>query len=1004
MASGDVTIQVINMDYEVEGNVPHWIVSGREKDRTRWDLRIYGDRVIPSFGVPYEEYWKIHGDNRIVDFCRGPDSPFGEPVMHVVAKVPEDIGGNRTYKQRKGMSPLRDMVSHSYQGDIKFEKKIANALGIWEGYMKFDGDTVEEYGYLDDNTVRPLDEGDEKFHVDKLIVYWDTEWNMEKITDKYGRVYTGQDAIKEKKYEKCSIITIVFLESYDWTFHAFTWHPRVKKDSNFMEEHLSRISEKAREKIPRMPAKYDVKVHAYTNEKDMLMGVIDWWSEIKPDANIGFNAFSGWHGIGTERRWINAFDMPWFYRRCLYLKLPVHRISPLGTVYQRNAFGRYSIVVKLVTSIDLWHCMAFFKYHQKDKLKNEKLDTFMDQYLGIGKVIHEGHVWEDWMEDPKHERWYCQADVEGTAALTEMFRPHEDMFNRAMFAGAKWEDGMSASKLHDQVNLHLYLNEYYLDTKYQKNEEGGKWTREWLEDNWINSGFPEICKGYSEDGSVKVGGYNPEPRIGMWRNVAGFDFNKFYPMSAIGANAGPETYLNIDHMTFINDKREIGWFVVDKRPYLKMEVENWDAFIEECRLEAAANAIEMQDVVTDRLIGWKYTYYRWDDVIWTASAFYNKEIVAKNVKAFWDLLKGRKDLQKIAKAIWKMVLDPYHFDFMVADQRQFSFKGFMNGRFGVQGMEADRLFMLQVFNTITLTCQIIIRECVRYMEQVLGYEVVLGATDSFYVPLKHEIKWIHHEKIDPESGEKKEWHTCEEVDEINDIIQHHVWEFCKKEFNMDDVSMFTLECENISDYFWIRNKKFYMMHWIWKEGEILKKPKIFYKGLKKVRRETAALSEKVQEECAEIMMTGGSVDEAARYVKEQHDKFGDIPIQDLSKVLPVKKPWHKYSESSEQYKAFRLAQEYFGLDVKVGDRYFVAPLKYCPNTIKGRTVDTRLGDVIAFDETILDDIMESGIIFDYGLLESRALEGPLDEILVRYNRTYWDLVEAESIMNPFGDF
>jgi len=710
------TICIINKNHEtmtVDGElVPVWVVAGKEKDGTHHLLRVHGPRVRPSFGVPYEEFWRVMDDPRLTGFKRGPDSPFGEPVMEVFTKLPAHIGS--------GEDAMRNFVSHSYQGDINFEDKVAIDLGIWEGYMMFDASQVKDYGYVDDPAIKPPPGGFEKFRVDKHKAYFDTEWTMRALMDRDGRIrIRGKDGkIDHDTYLKAKVITVSFLQSWDWTFHVFTWHPLVKKKCKTIERYVSRIAKDARKKIPNMPAGYDVEVHKCTGEKEMLVAMVDYLANTQIDAFIGFNAFSGWHGLG-DKKWINGFDMPWLYRHCMKLEnngswtprdpdVNLHRISPVGVTYLRKG-GKEEVIIRMVTCLDLWHMMSFFEYHKKYKLKNEKLDTFMLKFLGVGKKEKKYKwVWDEWEKEPKEERLYNEADTEGTAALEQMFKPSEDAFNRATFSGASWGAGMSASKLHDLVNLHLYKDKYYLDTKGY----GGKYERGWLWNGWTDE---------------KVGGFNKEVIKGMHHDCAGLDFNKFYPMTGIGTNCAPETFINMVGLRLTKQ----GLMVVDRRPYLREEVADWHEFVKDCKRMAGDRPL--QEIITGRLIGWKETLYNWGDLIVTPAGLFRKDITARNVVAFLDMLAERKALQKVAGKIFEIVKDLNNFEYVLADLVQFSYKQYMNGRFGVQGLESDRIYMLALFNSYTMVCQEIIKECIRYLEEELGYPVNLASTDSMYI-------------------------------------------------------------------------------------------------------------------------------------------------------------------------------------------------------------------------------------------------------------------------------
>jgi len=1017
-----IVAQKVNMDYtkeEVDGVVRpvYWVSCYDSKDK-RWFLGIYGDRIRPSFGVPYEEAWKLLHDKRVTGYCRGPDSPFGEPVMKIFAKLPENIGTKLPEE-----TPLRDLVSHSYEGDLKFEKKCERELEFDEGYFKFDAGQVRQFGefcYLDDKYVFKMMANDERFFARPLKMYWDTEWDMSMLKNEFNEQRMGE--IKRKDYMQARNITDSFLNSKNWVFDVFTWHPKVLANADFEDEYVSRIVGKFRARLPMMPEKYVVHVHKFTNERDMLTAIINFLAEQKPDALIGYNTAGGWHGKGNSKRWYNGFDMPWMYHRMKHLQLPFSRISPLGQVYMRRG-GNMWVVVKLVTQTDTWHAVEYFDVMTKDyALKDQKLDTLIRYYLGFGKHEHEGYVWEAWMKTPQEERIYNQVDTEGEAGLDQYFGMSEDEYNRALICGANWEDGREASKLHDCLNLRMYKDLHFLDTKSQKvkkvdvpeedEEEDEKPTAKKEEDEdgsapptdeenkkqkyWRRPWIKGIDAGFEG----KRGGHVEEVKTGLFYWVAKLDFEKFYPMSGMAANCGPETYINVDRLELDFTR---GLVVIDKRPYLKREVADWQDYMVRVKqtFDHTPSYTEMQEAITNDLIGWKETKYDWMDLVHGPSALFRKEPIAKNTLVFQNLNDKRNEKKAKAKKRFKDVKNLYDFLYKVFDKQQFSFKGLTNARFGVTGMTSDRLYMIEIFNTFTLIAQTIIREVLDFLRKE-GYSIIGGDTDSVFVQLKAPPKWI--EEVD-DKGDKT--YYCEEMEELGDRLRTYIQEYARLEFNIKDGSMFNMDCEDINDWFLMAVKKHYITHTVWKEGRFLPEPKpgefdtrISYKGVKRVRRETSIIAGELQDKLS--MNLPKSEDDAAAICMEYHNMLKARQPWELCKVIALGRPLAKYSKSTMQFKAFAFANDFFNAGYQLGARAFCARVKYHPPEINGKKVPDFLGDVIAFDEGNMEKMVKAGIEFDFGDIEENMATAA-DEILVRrYNKTYKQLIEAKTTFDPFA--
>lgn len=1008
-----VLAELINFDYKEEQNSGVFHASCYTRDNKRWFIAVRGKKIIPEFGVPYDEFWKLLGNEYMVGYSRAPDSPLGEPVMNVVTKLPRHVAGHQ--------DSLISLVSHSYYGDVKFEKKCLRSLGITEGYFDFDPSKIDELGYIDSEFVNPPDPKEEKFDALKKKFYADTEWDMSALVNVRGE-FRGAE-LADGDFKQSIVLTMSFLDSQKWTFDVFTWHPKAS-ESTFVEEYISRMPEETRKKLQRMPVKYSTTVHAYTGERAMLACFLDWFSRDKdayPDCMIGHNFCGGIHGKGKDKRWYNGFDMPWLYQRLEYLDLPVNRLSPIGDCYFRYGVPRWSkteVVIKLVSLTDTWHGVEYFDVTAREsEIKNQKLGTLIKHFLKVGKVEYDyPHVWDLWREHPKEERLYNQADTEGCCGLDEMFMMSEDEFNRALFCGAKWEDGREASKLHDQINLRLYNGLYSLDTKYQfiRGEDGkeikvqapsGKkhripWKRDWVTnisgmegdaDNDTEDYFQQVSEEDTDDeGNEKVGGHVEDAEIGMHDWVAVGDFAGFYPATSIGTNCGPETFINVIQKSLDS--------VLDKRPFLKHEVSDWNDYLEKIKWRLGPGG-KLQDIITDDLIGWKETWIPIKDLVNTPGGYYKKAPVAKNVVAFKELKAKRKPLQKKAKSVFKEVKDYWNTLFKIWDRKQFSFKGLTNARFGVTGMSVDRLFMIQIFNTITLTAQQIIIEVIRFLREDLKYRIVGGDTDSIFIKLKiTPPEWI---TVPDDDEEGKTKITCKEIQELDIKINEHIRKYAKEAFNIDDTSMFSMSIEDINDFFLIVTKKHYIKRTIWKEGTILPEPKpgdvrdkrIFFKGVKRVRRDSAIYSAYVQDELSMIAMAGKPKNDIVSKCVHLHENVRKQQIENLCKTIALGRSIDSYTKSSEQWKAFTFANEFFNAGFTLGSRAFCVRLKYCPVEIDKRKIPRDvLGDVIAFVPEMIPAMLKCKMEFDWYELEDFAIAGPADEILKGYGTTYWKVV------------
>lgn len=348
------------------------------------------DKLAPEMYIPLEERFVAENLDLVTKIEEALPSNYGESVLRLETNFPNDIG----YK-------LKQEFSHTYLSDIKWEKMCVQKIGLETPYIEVPDDYAERWLKVSDIKQLPHEE---EFYVPIRWVAWDIETNYERTFP----VFVGwEDA------ETNDIISISAYDSYTKEYHVFFWHKNVETNNTFLWKNWERKGDyyvPAIKKLKNYDNTNKVYVHAFTNEKDMLKEYFNWFADVRPDAQYGFNSEGGYR-ISTKKGksrkyWFNGYDMPYLYHRCRTLKLldEIKKMSPLPKIVKgvkwRNNGGRVSVQIEGVCQIDFIFTADIFGYHKKhDEFREGNLQGFMSFFLGFGKVFHEEQIFEMWRDN-----------------------------------------------------------------------------------------------------------------------------------------------------------------------------------------------------------------------------------------------------------------------------------------------------------------------------------------------------------------------------------------------------------------------------------------------------------------------------------------------------------------------------------------------------------------------------------------------------------------------------
>ena len=368
-------------------NAPILLLFCRDKEGKFYIVYICDKKnLAPEMYVPASERHIAEELDNVITITEGPPSNYGEETLRLTTTFPWEIRRNR------------DLFSHTYLSDIKWEKMCIEKMGLRTPYISVPDDFKERWLKADE--LKELEQHDH-FYVKIRTVSWDIETNGEPVYP----MFNGYDDA-----EICNIISISAFDNYIEEYHRFFWHPLIKKNDVYLAKNWERKGEyyvpalKRKKKYFKNNKVYN---HDYTNEIDMLKGFIDWIALIRPDALFGFNSVGGYK-ISTKKGYsrkyyYGGFDMPYLYKRCKTLKILdyMQKLSPfphtIKGVKWRNRGKKGGVQIEGLCQIDFIYTNAIFMYDKKfNEFREGNLDGYMKYFVGFGKVHHKEHVWELW--------------------------------------------------------------------------------------------------------------------------------------------------------------------------------------------------------------------------------------------------------------------------------------------------------------------------------------------------------------------------------------------------------------------------------------------------------------------------------------------------------------------------------------------------------------------------------------------------------------------------------
>ena len=693
-----------------------------------------------------------------------------------------------------------------------------------------------------------------------------------------------------------------------------------------------------------------VNVHVFDNEKNLLIGFLNYYEEINPTILTGWN--------------IDFFDIPYLYNRIKNVCGEKHakRLSPIGQTFyspyrQRWSFGGVSIL----------DYINLYKNYNYGLESSYTLNHIATKELGRGKVEYEGSLDDLFENDLQKFIEYNIVDVDLVVSMDEKLQ-FIDLCRAICHAGfVPYEDYMFSSKYLEGACL-AYLKKKGLVAPNKPKDR--KERMQALRDN---------------NEEKFIGAYVKEPIVGKYDWIYDLDLTSLYPSIIMTLNISPETKIgkiaNWDAEEWIRGV-DRNYTIVGKEDTYEYSRKELEEVIKDGNLGVAANGVlysqDQPGLIADILDTW---------------------------------FSQRVEFRKLEKKYGEEG-DNEKYEFYA--KRQLVQKILLNSMYGVLGLPAFRFYDIDNAEAVTITGQTVIKKTaemanIKYWKE-LGtkedYNVYID-TDSIYMMAEPLVKHRH-----PNYKEFDEQRMAQEVNTIAEETQTFLNNFYnllaeRFFFIPKDKHRFEIKKEYISKAgFWVAKKR-YAQWMILKNG--IPCDKLDVKGLDVVRSSfPKAFQDFMASMLKDILMSKDNAYIDGKLL-EFKASLPNLPVRTIAKGGAIKElskydngSWRK--DSGLQIASFEKGTP---AHVKAGIAYnrllkfFNAPFKHEPirdgDKVKWVYLKNNpLGlDTVAFkdynDPKQIMDFIEQYV--DRDMIYKAELENKVDDF---YNALKWEKASTEA--------
>jgi len=931
-----------------EFNGPVLCLECRDRDENPHYVRILDKEVLsPVFGILLSEYEeKKHELNFFNEITKidinAPDAPYGEKTVRIYTTFPWEVG--KLVKRK--IDEDTPYFTRTFTGDVKWEKlamsKIIDVLGLEGPYVEVPDDYYEKFLKVSD--MKKVEKKD-FFITRSRVWYFDIESDARDCGDK----------IEFEDYKDMPILSISGYDNYEDEYHCFVWKPefinRVEEYDNY------RIMDNIDPSIIHSLRK--VFMHKFNNEIACLIEYLNWFGSKRFNLDMGFNSFGG---IGTVskkgdsyKRWFDGYDLNHIFERSKHLGLfenlqslsscPIipKKYTGYEGVYLRSNPNKgkmkHEVVTKGLGHVDIIYSNEALKFTDKfQQFRGSGLKDYSEFFLKYHKLDKKGKkVWQWWEEDVDFMIDYNIIDVKICVDLDSFFSICEKQRNKIIVPISPFYDALQASNLHDHYKLTKYQNKYALDTKYQKYYKPRKITgKKQIYDKFTITLKDLEDQAKSKDSKVvyeslddvrKVGGLVIEPIEGIHKNIIRIDFEKFY--------ARVIQALNIGIVSAVDVEKEYWFCVKDKR-----------------------------GIIFDR-----------KDLVECPNAYYRKDVNSINKELFDDWIKNETVIKKQLKEYVEKHKTTNTDKYKIIEGDVINIKGFRNAAFGVVGLEIDRIFSKEGFNSITISCQDLMYFVLYHLRRMI-YKILLNDTDSAALFAKSQ---------NLRNCEYEGKNLCYE---LNSLIK----DYLKRVYNVD-TDLVKLDLEVIVDKAYVSGKKHYVFRCPYKDGVWLNKPELEVKGMDLKKRATSQIGADNQINLINCLFDYEEPEEGmTEYIKKTDRNLKNMKWSYLCKRGPLRKELEKYPDSNQSATAARNMYKYFGKYFGPGSNPYLGVFSKFPKEINGIRVDENENMVLSFDSDDEDMLKSVGFELSLEDIRNTQCQAKTDQILSLIGTSWSELV------------
>jgi DNA polymerase elongation subunit (family B) len=578
----------------------------------------------------------------------------------------------------------------------------------------------------------------------------------------------------------------------------------------------------------------DVVYHKCADESDLLHRFMKIWIEFQPDVVSGWNS--------------NMFDFPYLINRMKRLFMGsdgedlVKHLSPWRWIKERSfSTGKNKKKETNFYEIAGVAMLDYYDLYKKFSGVNQesyKLGHIGHVECGMDKINYDEYENLDDLRRNNYQKYieYNLRDVEIVLKLEAKHRLLEVALTLAYNAKVNYEDVFSQTRMWDAlIYNHLKSKGIILPPK---------------KDTHKSTQFE--------------GAYVKNPKPGMYRWVASFDFTSLYPHLIMMFNLSPETLVEpADY-----DEELDAWF--DENRHL-INVDNLLEKKVDTEIFKRKNLVLTPNGQVFRKDKQGFLPELMEKMYKDRAAFKKQMNAAKReLETLVDMTKKGQIEQAITRY----------------NNLQQTMKICLNSAFGVIGSQYFRFFDVRIAEAITLSAQLAVRWIQKHLNALInqatgqknGDYVIASDTDSVYVTFEAIVNKTAKGKATID--------VIRQLDKLCEtVIGPQIKKFCADVadyVNAYDGSKLDMKREAIADKAIWTKKKHYMIN-VWNnEGLEYAKPKLKIVGMEAIKSSTPGLCRKKIKEVFEHIINTEDEVGLRQFVQKFRDEFMSAPLYDIA--------------------------------------------------------------------------------------------------------------------------